>query len=52
MVKNPPCNAVDADSVPGWVTKITHAREKLSLHTAATEPRHFWSSFATTREPM
>ena len=38
MVENPPSNAGDAVSVPGWGTKIPHAVEQLSLCTTATEP--------------
>ena len=34
VVKNPPCNAGDAGSVPGWGTKIPHALPKLR-HDAA-----------------
>ena len=38
MVKNPPSNARDVDSIPGGVTKIPHASGQLSLCTATTEP--------------
>ena len=34
MVKNPPSNAVDSGSTPGWGTKISYALEQLSPHTA------------------
>ena len=30
VVKNPPCNARDVDSVPGWGTKIPCATKQLS----------------------
>ena len=30
VVKNPPCNAGDAGSIPGQETKISHAAEQLS----------------------
>ena len=40
VVKNPPSNAGDAGSIPGWGTKIPHAMEQLSLHAATTEPAH------------
>ena len=40
MVKNPPCNAGDAGSTPGWGTKIPHAAMQLSLYTTTTEPTH------------
>ena len=33
-VKNLPCNAGDAGSIPCWGTKIPHMAEQLSLHTA------------------
>ena len=29
VVKNPPSNAGDVGSIPGWGTKIPHAAEKL-----------------------
>ena len=41
MVKNPPSNAGDMGSVPGWGTKILHAVGQLSPHATTTEPeRH------------
>ena len=40
MVKNPPSNAGDAGSIPGWGTKIPHDAGQLSLHTTATEHAH------------
>ena len=36
VVKNPPCNAWDVGSIPGWGTKIPHATGQLSLR--ALEP--------------
>ena len=38
VVKNPPCSAGHSGSNPGLGTKIPHAAEQLSLHTAAVEP--------------
>ena len=32
VVKNPPCNAEDTDSIPGQGTKIPHSTEQLSLY--------------------
>ena len=40
MVKNPPCNAEDGDSIPGGGTKISHAARHLCLHGTITEPVH------------
>ena len=37
MVKNLPCNAWDAGSIPGRGTKIPHAIEQLSLHVPQLE---------------
>ena len=37
MVRNLPCNAGDASSIPGWGTKIPHAAEKLSPSTTAKD---------------
>ena len=37
MVKNPPSNAEDVGSIPGWGTKIPHATGQLSLHATTTE---------------
>ena len=38
VVKNPPTNAGDADSIPGQGTKIPHATEQLSLNATTTKP--------------
>ena len=38
VVKNPPCTAGDAGSIPCRVTEIPHASKKLSPCTATTEP--------------
>ena len=38
MVRNQPCNAEDAGSIPGRGPKILHATEKLSLYTVTAEP--------------
>ena len=57
MVKNPPSNAGDADSIPGRGTKIPHAAGQLSPCAAITKPacsnyraHALWSLRATTRE--
>ena len=50
MVKNPPCNSGDADSIPGEGAKIPHAEEQLSLHTTATEAHARQSAHVTTIE--
>ena len=39
-VKNPPCNAGDAGSIPGPGTKIPQAAGQLNLSTTTTEPVH------------
>ena len=38
VVKNPPSNARDLGSVPGWGTKIPHAAGQLSPRITTTEP--------------
>ena len=38
VVKNPPSNAGDVGSIPGWGTKIPHASGQISLSTATTDP--------------
>ena len=38
VVKNPSCNAADADSVPGQEAKTLHASGQLSPCTTTTEP--------------
>ena len=40
MVKNPPCNAGDMGSIPGWGTKIPYAAGQLSLCVTPTELEH------------
>ena len=40
LIQNPPCSAGDAGSIPGQGTKLPHAAEQLSPHTATTEPTH------------
>ena len=37
VVKNPPSNAGDAGSIPGWGTKIPHAAGQLSLRATTRE---------------
>ena len=36
-VKNPPCSAGDAGSIPAWGTKTPPAMQQLSLHDPAKE---------------
>lgn len=38
MVKNPPSNAEDPGSIPGWGSKIPHTSGQLHRRTATTEP--------------
>ena len=38
VVKNPPANAGDAGSNPGWGARIPHAVGHLSLHATTREP--------------
>ena len=40
MVKNPPCNAGDLGSIPGWGTKIPQATEPLSVCTTEDPAGH------------
>ena len=40
LVKNLPCNARDAGSIPGQGTKISHAMEQLNLRATTREPVH------------
>ena len=40
VVENLPCNAGDANSIPGGETKIPHDWEKLSFQTSTTESVH------------
>ena len=51
MVKNPPSNAGDMDSIPGWGTKIPHAAGQLSPRAATTEPVHSGACAATRGKP-
>ena len=37
LVKNPPSNAGDMGSIPGWGTKIPHAMGQRGLHTPTRE---------------
>ena len=46
VVKNPPSNAGDVGSIPGWGTKIPHAAGQLSPRATTGEPR------ATTKDPV
>ena len=39
VVKNLPCNARDASSIPGWGTKIPYAMKQLSPPATTTESR-------------
>ena len=59
VVKNPPSNAGDVGSIPGWGTKMPHAAGQLSPRAATTEPAHsrahmpqLESLCAITTEPM
>ena len=38
VVKNPPCDARDMDSIPGQRTKIPHAEEQLSPRAITRNP--------------
>ena len=41
VVKNPPSNAGDAGSIPGWGTRFPHAAGQVSPRAITTElPRH------------
>ena len=40
LVKNLPCNARDAGSIPGRGTKISHAVEQLNRRATTREPVH------------
>ena len=40
VVKNPPSNAGDAGSIPGWGAKIPHAAGQLSPRATTTELGH------------
>ena len=51
MVKNPPCNAGDAGSIPGWGTKIPHAVGQLSPRAATTEPTHSGACMLQLQSP-
>ena len=50
MVKNPPRNLGDADSIPGERVKIPHAEEQLSLHATKTEAHARQSKCVSTRQ--
>ena len=54
VVKNPPSNAGDMGSIPGWGTKIPHAPGQLSPHTTTTEPmcRKLQSPCTTDRKSV
>ena len=49
VVKNPPSNAGDVGSIPGWGTKIPHAAGQLSPCAATPEPAR---SAATSEKPV
>ena len=40
VVKNKPCDARDVSLIPGKKSKIPHAVEQLSPHTATSKPTH------------
>ena len=50
LVKNPPANAGDMDSIPTQGAKIPHAKEQQSLCSTTTEPMR-WNPRATITEP-
>ena len=51
-VKNLPCNAGDASSIPGQRTKIPHATEQPSLYATTTEPMpQLKSPLAARKDP-
>ena len=41
VVRNPPSNAGQVGSIPGWGTEISHVKGQLSSWTATTEPKHW-----------
>ena len=51
MVKNPPSNAGDSGSIPGWGTKRPHAMEPLSLCTTSREDYALQLLSPGSREP-
>ena len=51
VVKDPPCKGGD-NSVSGWESKISRAREQLSPCTGNYWASKLWSLRATTREYM
>ena len=50
VVKNPPSNAGDMGSIPGWGTKIPHAAGQLSPRAANYRALTLWNPCATTGE--
>ena len=44
VIKNLPSKAAHGGSIPGWGTKIPHARGQLSPELASTEPIHSGAS--------
>ena len=40
VVKNPPCSAEEAGSVPDWETKIPHATQQVSPRATTVETMH------------
>ena len=51
VVKNLPCHAGDAGSIPGQGTKIPHAEGQLSLHATSREKPECQNSFAAMKDP-
>ena len=49
VVKNPPSNAGDVGSIPGWGTKIPHAEGQLSLRALEPARHNERSPRATTK---
>ena len=51
VVKNPPCNAEEVGSIPAQGTKIPHAVEQLSQHTAISEAWHHLEGPCASESP-
>ena len=51
MVKNPPCNAEEVGSIPAQGTKIPHAVEQPSQHTAISEAWHHLEGPCASESP-
>ena len=55
MVKNPPCNAGDVGSIPGWGTNISHTTDKEKAKPAHYNPwthsQQLESQYVSTKDP-